>query len=385
MAQNSQMPPQWLGLLRWSLRYNDGTKSTNTKPMSDEDKEFLENVLKTMVVDEGEQLRAGITVLKLPDPPAVETKGSEGEKGTAGAAGAAADAKATDSTDVKNATPSDAKAGAAAATSGGSLLGGDSGVMSELERLDAEESSKTESLRKIEEALEMLDDVVQNGPENGINFVKMGGVEPLLKCTASAHAGIRERACHLITSIVQNNPKPQVAFLKAGALSALFKLFLKPEPKVLGKAIGAVASCVRGIPAGEELFLKAQGIPWLLRTLAQKGHSNRVLNKSLMLLTHFTALRPGTRELAAALGGVHVLARFVTADNIDVRERALEALVDLASVDKARSQIREGALAKIVSSRAVTIRNITDADDRDMHEEELELLEKLKKLTVGTS
>lgn len=44
--------PNWLGLLKWSLAHSDGTSPSNVRPMSDDDKAFLEKVMKECVKDE---------------------------------------------------------------------------------------------------------------------------------------------------------------------------------------------------------------------------------------------------------------------------------------------------------------------------------------------
>ena len=51
----------WLGLLKWSLTYVDGTvpseESPNYKEMSTEDKKFLEEVMKDGIINEGERMK----------------------------------------------------------------------------------------------------------------------------------------------------------------------------------------------------------------------------------------------------------------------------------------------------------------------------------------
>lgn len=55
-------PFAWLGLLKWSLSYSDGTKpSDETTVMSDEDRAFLEEVMKEGIIDENERMK---TILK---------------------------------------------------------------------------------------------------------------------------------------------------------------------------------------------------------------------------------------------------------------------------------------------------------------------------------
>jgi hypothetical protein len=56
-ATGSGSGPNWLGLLKWSLSYSDGTSSSSSvHPMSPEDKIWLETVMKECVKDEGQRL-----------------------------------------------------------------------------------------------------------------------------------------------------------------------------------------------------------------------------------------------------------------------------------------------------------------------------------------
>ena len=52
----SNNAPNWLGLLQWSLKYQDGTTPTEHSPLTEEKRIFLENVMKEMVRDEPERL-----------------------------------------------------------------------------------------------------------------------------------------------------------------------------------------------------------------------------------------------------------------------------------------------------------------------------------------
>ena len=54
-------PNAWLGLLKWSLAYTDGTSDTSPSPMDPEKKAFLEKVMKEGIIDEGERMT---TILK---------------------------------------------------------------------------------------------------------------------------------------------------------------------------------------------------------------------------------------------------------------------------------------------------------------------------------
>lgn len=47
----------WNGLFKWSLQYQDGTKESNFKPMSDEDKKWLEEALKQYTFNDTDRLK----------------------------------------------------------------------------------------------------------------------------------------------------------------------------------------------------------------------------------------------------------------------------------------------------------------------------------------
>jgi hsp70-interacting protein len=57
MTNDTNNPWAWLGLLKWSLAYSDGTKATDHKQMSAEDKAFLEAVMRDGVIDENKRMQ----------------------------------------------------------------------------------------------------------------------------------------------------------------------------------------------------------------------------------------------------------------------------------------------------------------------------------------
>ncbi|GAX12296.1 hypothetical protein FisN_1Hh227 [Fistulifera solaris] len=57
MSSTSNDPWAWLGLLKWSLAYSDGTSPSATNPLSDSDREFLEKVMKEGIINEGDRMR----------------------------------------------------------------------------------------------------------------------------------------------------------------------------------------------------------------------------------------------------------------------------------------------------------------------------------------
>ena len=55
---SSANPWSWLGLLKWSLSYSDGTVDRkDVQPLSEEDRLFLEKVMKEGIMDENERMK----------------------------------------------------------------------------------------------------------------------------------------------------------------------------------------------------------------------------------------------------------------------------------------------------------------------------------------
>jgi hsp70-interacting protein len=52
MSSSGTGGPNWLGLLKWSLAHTDGTAPSQATAMSEEDKKWLEQVMKECVKDE---------------------------------------------------------------------------------------------------------------------------------------------------------------------------------------------------------------------------------------------------------------------------------------------------------------------------------------------
>ena len=61
-SSNSNNPWAWLGLLKWSLSYADGTTPSDNVEISAEDKAFLEAVMAEGVVDENDRMKTILPV-----------------------------------------------------------------------------------------------------------------------------------------------------------------------------------------------------------------------------------------------------------------------------------------------------------------------------------
>ncbi len=60
----SESGPNWLGLLKWSLQYSDGTSGSSCNAMSDDDKEWLKRAMSDLVKDEPNRMNEVLNELK---------------------------------------------------------------------------------------------------------------------------------------------------------------------------------------------------------------------------------------------------------------------------------------------------------------------------------
>ena len=229
MAGN--LPSKWLGLMRWSAQYSDGTQATEFSAMTAENKAFLESVMKEQVIDEAELMTQAIAVLA--GTPPVE---------------AYAEAKED-------------------------IL------------------ARCRSVNSPEELLEFKHDVLEDLQErvedinNARTFVLLHGLGPLLATLKSGEPSLVWRAASVLASLFQNNPPCQDGGLDAGALRDLADLVSGTEAastatsssgadtSIFGmaawdpaqrakcrlKAFNALSALVRAHPRAEDAFLGVGG------------------------------------------------------------------------------------------------------------------------------
>lgn len=214
---------QWLGLLKWSLAYSDGTKpSSEMKPMEKEDVEFLEKVMREGIVDEGERMKSILTDLTA----SLET-----------------------------------------------MLGGDGSVP---EATPGEEEEKRKELGEEDmlELLQELRDIVEQ-IDYARAFMALGGIPFLLGCATHDAAddrpamptSLRKGALGVLSTMCQNNPPVQLSLLEHGHLPQLLQLFLDNTPRDEGggddavreKALQALSASVRGHAMAEHIFCQNEG------------------------------------------------------------------------------------------------------------------------------
>lgn len=165
----------WLALLKWSLAYTDGTipsdQSPNLIEMSEEDKAFLEEVMKNGVVNEGDRMKVILSDL-------VSYLDSIVSKSTS----------------------------ASTSTS---------------------ESTSPKSEDEVIDLLEELQDIVEQIDFAG-SFAAMGGLQFLIGCASSSSSvpkTIRCASLAVLATMCQNNPSVQFSMLEQGNLPKLMDLY----------------------------------------------------------------------------------------------------------------------------------------------------------------
>eukprot|EP00970_Alexandrium_tamarense_P011240 scaffold2420_cov208-Alexandrium_tamarense.AAC.7 len=213
MSDNNS-PFAWLGLLKWSLAYSDGTRPADDtiEPMSKEDKEFLEKVMKEGIIDEGERMK---TILK----------------------------------DLTDGLESMLKGGG---TDGGS---------EEEKRKELSEDDMLDLFQELRDIVEQID--------YARAFMAMGGIPFLLGCATTegnVPKSIRKAALSVMATMCQNNPPVQLNLLEVGHIPHFIQLFFDYTPteengyvgddSIREKVVQALSASIRGHSMAEHVFCK---------------------------------------------------------------------------------------------------------------------------------
>lgn len=251
-------PNAWLGLLKWSLAYSDGTKPSgeNMKQMSKEDIAFLESVMKDGIIDEGERMK---TILK----------------------------DLTDSLEVML---------------GGGFVAAASDTSDEQEekRKELDEDDMLDLMQELRDIVEQID--------YARAFMAMGGIPFLLGCAASAAPkSIKKGALSILSTMCQNNPPVQLSLLEQGHMPPLIQIFFDYTPgmdsdnegddSIREKVVQALSASIRGHSMAEHIFCQNEHGRLMLQlglgmqksaaaaaAAADKKPSDQLRKRSLFLL-----------------------------------------------------------------------------------------------------
>ncbi|XP_002991501.2 hsp70 nucleotide exchange factor FES1 [Selaginella moellendorffii] len=191
------------------------------------------------------------------------------------------------------------------------------------------------SSQDIEGVLEELQDHVES-IDMANDLKAVGGLNPLIGLLQDQYAPIRARAAEVLSTVVQNNPKSQNDVMEHKGMEALLNTFSSdPDVNVRAKALGAISSLIRNNKLGTNAFRLANGFGQLKEALSS-DHS-RLQRKALQVMHYLLQDNPKDNVTAAELGFPPLLTKLARSNDADIREEALQAMVDVSHNDKASS------------------------------------------------
>jgi len=330
----------WLGLLKWSLSYTDGTKPSEESlaPMSKEDREFLEEVMRDGIVDEGKRMT---TILKeLTDALQAMKDGH-----------------------VENNTPED-------------------------------ESKKTEWKEEdVEGLLEELRNIVEQ-IDYAKAFSAMGGLKFLLGCASERDVvprGVRSNCLAVLGTLCQNNPTVQYAMLELGALRILVDLYFaefndtnKDEQQQLPSRIVQTMSCtVRSHAMAEQIYCDNEaGIMVIETGLGLRRSNNKKLpppstqlcKRSLFFLQALITSDHADQNRIEKFNPCVAYLIQQQEQDWEIREMMLSMILRIISQNKCVEAVSDHkkSLVGMAVNRISAIRLMDpDSEDRDLASEEL--------------
>lgn len=336
MSNPSNDPWAWLGLLKWTLAYTDGTAPSDESmaPISEEDRAFLEEVMKEGIIDENERMK---TILK-----EVSEKFEEW--------------KTTDPTQEQQ------------------------------EQVD-------ELLEELRDIVEQIDYARAFCSMKGLVFL-MGCIGERERLPTST----RLLALGLVATLAQNNPPVQKELLEMGALGSLSKLYFEEDAdafdidgKLRARILQAISATVRSNELAEAVYCRLdQAVELVERGLgvgAAAPLPAALVKRALFFLSALVTSDATTRERIRMFGSCIAWLADTQLDNevqqpsAEVREMVLAMLERILEQKKSVSVVldRKDALAAMGVRRVAALRNLTE-DEADFGAVELEHWEKLLQL-----
>ena len=378
-------PWAWLGLLKWTLAHSDGTKPSDpAKMMSDEDRAFLEMVMKEGIIDENERMKIILEEFSK----AMEYYKSQADK-------------LTQIDEVEN---------------------DDDDVAEEEENeKDAESSSQPiPNDEALEELLQELRDIVEQVDYarafvslKGCSFLlgaisAMSSASSSLSSSSSAPAPapiipepIRNICLGILSTLAQNNPPVQKELLEIGALKTLSDMFLLDSAttslSTKTKIMQSVSAIVRNCDLTEAVFEQLPQAPVLMvQGLSSDPEVSNVSlrTKTLFFLRAYLTSDNATPERAKTFSYAIALVadpQYLN-DNgeddgaaITLRESSIALLQQLLERRMAVTLLlqRKNILASLGVERIKNMRALT-GDDADRTKEELHLWETFLVLLTRT-
>ncbi|DAZ93598.1 TPA: hypothetical protein N0F65_011782 [Lagenidium giganteum] len=316
-------PNKWLGLMKWSMKYADGTAPSEFKAMSKEDRDFLDKVLKEGVMDENERVGQILRILDGESPDVVFAKEDDDEQSK------------------------------------------------------PEEKPSEEDLAEYKDALldELLSRVDQI--DMAMNFVKLEGLPVLIRLMQkNPRASTRALAAEVCSVVVQNNPFCQDGAVAVGMVEELCKLSEDPDTTCQVKALLAISCLVRNHPASEQRFFSPEcsGLSVLKRFLREDADL-RLQRKSLFFLRYLIRNNAETAKQVLADGKyLSTVAKLMNTEDVDLCESTIDALTEFLQLggkfaDAVRSP--ELALQDVLTARVQQVKAMDDSNEEKEYMQEV--------------
>ena len=380
-------PWAWLGLLKWTLAHSDGTKPSDpAKMMSDEDRAFLEMVMKEGIIDENERMKIILEEFSK----AMEYYKSQADKLT----------KIDEEQNDDDVAEEEAE--------------------KEEEEKDAESSSQPiPNDEALEELLQELRDIVEQVDYarafvslKGCSFL-LGAISAMSSASSSFSSSsapapapiipepIRNICLGILSTLAQNNPPVQKELLEIGALKTLSDMFLLDSSttslSTKTKIMQSVSAIVRNCDLTEAVFEQLPQAPVLMvQGLSSDPEVSNVSlrTKTLFFLRAYLTSDNATPERAKTFSYAIALVadpQYLN-DNgeddgaaITLRESSIALLQQLLERRMAVTLLlqRKNILASLGVERIKNMRALT-GDDADRTKEELHLWETFLVLLART-
>jgi hsp70-interacting protein len=363
----------WLGLLKWSLTYVDGTVPSEDSPdfqqMSEEDKKFLEEVMQNGVINEGDRLKTILNQCVA----YLDSIKDDGKK-----------------------EPVDGESAAA-----------------QVNQNEEENSNPIPSEEEVKELLQEVQDIIGQ-IDFAKSFAAIGGIPFLIGCASQTNTvpqSVRAACLAVLGTLCQNNPSVQYTMLEQGNIPKLINIFFAEyvngvsngngdsSSPVQVRAVQAMSCFIRNHDVAEKIFCMNQEgkkmINCALGIYSQTQESTQT--NGLPLPAPSTSLRSKALFFLQALltsdssdqerirfftDPIQYVATYFLDPNMEadsnIRETALSMLTRIMDQKKGVNAILDvkNSLVGLGVKRVAEMRAL-EGEEKDYVEEELRLWEKL--------
>jgi hsp70-interacting protein len=287
-------PWAWLGLLKWSLSYADGTRPSDLSPMTKKDRDFLEAVMKDGIIDENERMKV---ILQ----------------------------QVTEKLEVWK--------------DGSSMPAG-----------NGDEAIET-LLLELRDIVEQIDYARAFMALRGLPFLLGCIQEP------SVPLSVRTECCGIIATMAHNNPPVQKELLETGALKILSDMFFvnTEQSGFQARLIQAMSATVRQHALAEAVFCQLEQALPLFESALRRGGSKILHKRAMFFLAALLTSDDSDAERTSRFSPIIALVVDQYLDesaSSETREIALsltEQLIERDILPTNNNQLRQGIAAKGVS------------------------------------